>query len=86
MARTNNNPPQNDHGGKKPRGDAEMALQACKICGEIGHTLGNVMNSALTMIRAIQLRNVPWPRLLVSYAMEPIMFLLNVTFTPWCND
>jgi hypothetical protein len=37
MASTNNNLPQNDHGGKEPRGDAEMTLRAYKICGEIGH-------------------------------------------------
>jgi hypothetical protein len=38
MASTNNSLPQNDHGGKEPRGDTEMTLRACKICGEIGHT------------------------------------------------
>jgi hypothetical protein len=38
LASTNNNLPQNDHGSKEPRGDAEITLQACKICGEIGHT------------------------------------------------
>jgi hypothetical protein len=38
LASTNNSLPQNDHGGKEPRGDAEMTLRACKICGEIGHT------------------------------------------------
>jgi hypothetical protein len=38
MASANNSLPQNDHGGKKPRSDAEMTLQACKNCGEIGHT------------------------------------------------
>jgi hypothetical protein len=37
MASTNNNLPQSDHGGKEPRGDVEMTLQACKRCGEIGH-------------------------------------------------
>jgi hypothetical protein len=38
MASTNNNLPQNDHGSKEPRDDAEITLRACKICGEIGHT------------------------------------------------
>jgi hypothetical protein len=38
VASTNNSLPQNDHGGKEPRGDVEMTLQACKRCGEIGHT------------------------------------------------
>jgi hypothetical protein len=35
---TNNSLPPNDHGGKTIRGDVEMTLQACKRCGEIGHT------------------------------------------------
>jgi hypothetical protein len=38
MASTNNCLPQNAHGGKEPRGDVEMTLRACRICGEIGHT------------------------------------------------
>jgi hypothetical protein len=38
LANTNDNLPQKDHGGKEPRGDVEMTLQACKRCGEIGHT------------------------------------------------
>jgi hypothetical protein len=38
VASTNKSLPQNDHGGKEPRGDVEMILQACKVCGEIGHT------------------------------------------------
>jgi hypothetical protein len=37
VASTNNSLPRNDHGGKEPRGDVEMTLQACKRCGEIGH-------------------------------------------------
>jgi hypothetical protein len=37
MVSSNNSPPQNDHGSKEPRGDAEMTLRACKIYGEIGH-------------------------------------------------
>jgi hypothetical protein len=37
VASTNNSLPQNDHGGKEPRGDVEMTLQACKRCGKIGH-------------------------------------------------
>jgi hypothetical protein len=37
LASTNNNLPQNDHRGKGPRDDVEVTLQACKICGEIGH-------------------------------------------------
>jgi hypothetical protein len=38
VASTNNSLPQNDHAGKTTRGDIEMTLQACKRCGEIGHT------------------------------------------------
>jgi hypothetical protein len=38
LANTNHSLPQDDHGGKEPRGDAEMTLRACKVCGEIGHT------------------------------------------------
>jgi rubrerythrin len=38
MTSTSNILPQKDHGGKEPRGDVEMTLQACKRCGEIGHT------------------------------------------------
>jgi hypothetical protein len=38
VASNNNSLPQNDHGGKTTKGDVEMALQACKRCGEIGHT------------------------------------------------
>jgi hypothetical protein len=59
MASTNNSLPQSDHGGKEPRYDVEMTLQACKVCGEIGHTLRNVKNNALIVIRITQLENVP---------------------------
>jgi hypothetical protein len=38
LASTNNNLSQNNLGNKEPRGDAEIRLQAYKICGEIGHT------------------------------------------------
>jgi division protein CdvB (Snf7/Vps24/ESCRT-III family) len=38
LASTNNNLPQNDLGSKEPRSDAEITLQACKNCREIGHT------------------------------------------------
>jgi hypothetical protein len=38
MASTSNNLPQNNLGSKEPRGEAEIAPQSCKICGEIGHT------------------------------------------------
>jgi hypothetical protein len=38
LASTNNNLPQNNLGSKEPRDSAEITLQACKICGEIGHT------------------------------------------------
>jgi hypothetical protein len=38
MASTNNSLPENDHGGKEPKGEVEMTLRACKRCGEIGHT------------------------------------------------
>jgi hypothetical protein len=38
VASANNSLSQNDHSGKTTRGDVEMTLQACKRCGEIGHT------------------------------------------------
>jgi hypothetical protein len=38
LAGTKNNLPQNDLGSKDPRSDAEITLQACKNCREIGHT------------------------------------------------
>jgi hypothetical protein len=38
VASTNNSLPQDDHGGKPTKVDVEMTLQACKRCGEIGHT------------------------------------------------
>jgi sortase (surface protein transpeptidase) len=38
MTSTSNDLPQSDHVVKKPRGDAEITLLACKIYGEIGHT------------------------------------------------
>jgi hypothetical protein len=38
LASTNDNLPQNKLGSKEPRGEAEITLLACKICGEIGHT------------------------------------------------
>jgi hypothetical protein len=38
VASNNNSLPQDDHGGKTTRVDVEMTLQACKRCGEIGHT------------------------------------------------
>jgi hypothetical protein len=59
VASTNNTLPQSDHGGKEPRYDVEMTLRACKVCGEIGHTLRNVKNNALIVIRITQLENVP---------------------------
>jgi hypothetical protein len=37
LASTNNNLPQNNLGSKEPRGEAEITLLACKICGEIGY-------------------------------------------------
>jgi hypothetical protein len=38
MASGNNNLSQNNLGSKEPRGDAEITLHACKICGKIGQT------------------------------------------------
>jgi hypothetical protein len=38
VASANNSLPQNNHSGKTTRGDVEITLQACKRCGEIGHT------------------------------------------------
>jgi hypothetical protein len=37
LASTNNNLSQNSLGSQEPRGEAEITLLACKICGEIGH-------------------------------------------------
>jgi hypothetical protein len=34
---TDNNLPKSNLGSKEPRGEAEITLLACKICGEIGH-------------------------------------------------
>jgi hypothetical protein len=41
VASTNNSLPQDEHGGKPTKVDAEMTQQACKRCGEIGHTSKN---------------------------------------------
>jgi hypothetical protein len=38
LASINNNFPQNNLGSKEPRDEAKIALLACKIYGEIGHT------------------------------------------------
>jgi hypothetical protein len=38
VASTNNSLPQDDHSEKLTQVDAEMTQQACKRCGEIGHT------------------------------------------------
>jgi hypothetical protein len=38
LAVTDNNLPKNNLGSKEPRGEAEITLLACRICGEIGHT------------------------------------------------
>jgi hypothetical protein len=38
VASTNNSLPQDDHDGKPAKVDVDMTLQACKRCGEIGHT------------------------------------------------
>jgi hypothetical protein len=38
LAVADNNLPQNNLGSKEPRDEAKVALLACKICGEIGHT------------------------------------------------
>jgi hypothetical protein len=37
LASTNNNLPQNNHGGKEPGGETETTMLACKSYGEIGH-------------------------------------------------
>jgi hypothetical protein len=37
LAVANNNLPRNKLGSKEPRDNAEITLQACKNCGEIGH-------------------------------------------------
>jgi hypothetical protein len=37
LASTNDNLPQNNLGNNKPRDNAKKTLQACRICGEIGH-------------------------------------------------
>jgi hypothetical protein len=38
LASTNDNLPQDNLGSKEPRGETEITLLACKLCGEIGHT------------------------------------------------
>jgi hypothetical protein len=38
VASTYNSLPQDEHGGKPTQVDVEMTQQACKRCGEIGHT------------------------------------------------
>jgi hypothetical protein len=38
LASNNDNLSQNNVGSKEPRGEVEITLLACKICGEIGHT------------------------------------------------
>jgi hypothetical protein len=37
LAVADNNLSQNNPGSKEPRGEVEITLLACKICGEIGH-------------------------------------------------
>jgi hypothetical protein len=37
LASTNSNLPQNNLDNKEPRDSAKITLQACRICGEIGH-------------------------------------------------
>jgi hypothetical protein len=41
LASTNNNLPQNHHGSKEPRGDAEITLQACRIYEKEEHLSRN---------------------------------------------
>jgi RNA polymerase subunit RPABC4/transcription elongation factor Spt4 len=84
LASTKNNLSQNNLGSKKPRGDAEITLHACKNCGEIGHTFKEWHEQC--PYYDTNHSNQEWPRLLISYAMESIMSPLNVTFTPWCNE
>jgi RNA polymerase subunit RPABC4/transcription elongation factor Spt4 len=86
LANSNDNLPWKDHGGKEPRGDVEMTLRACNVCGEIGHTSKDYHEQCPYCDTSHQLENVPWPKLLVSYAKESIMFLLNISFIPRCNE
>jgi hypothetical protein len=50
LASTNKNLSQNNLSSKKPRDRAEITLQACKICEEIGHTSKECDDSSLTVI------------------------------------
>jgi hypothetical protein len=86
LAITTNNLPQNNLGSKEPRDEAKITLLACKICGEIGHLSEECQEQCHHSILATQLENVPWPMLLVSYAMESTMYPVNVNFTPRCNE
>jgi hypothetical protein len=89
MASTNNNLPQNDHGSKEPRDDAEITLQACKTCGEIGHISKECHEQCPYYDTSHPIEKCTMTQFTCSYAMESIMFLLNVTFTPtvqWMNQ
>jgi hypothetical protein len=86
MASTNNNLPQNDHDSKKPRDDAEITLQDCKIYGEIGHTFKESHEQCSYCDTSHPLEECPMAMLLVPYATESIMFLLDVIFILRCND
>jgi hypothetical protein len=86
VASTNNSLPQNDHGGKTTRGDVEMTLQACKRCGEIGHTSKDCHEQCPYYDTSHPIGECPMSKLLVSYAKESIMFLLNVSFIPRCDE
>jgi hypothetical protein len=59
LASTNNSLPQHDHGGKTTRGDVEIALQACKRCGEIGHTSKDCHEQCPIVMQATHMENVP---------------------------
>jgi hypothetical protein len=59
LVNTNDNLPRKDHGGKEPRGDVEMTLQACNVYGEIGHTSKDYHELCPYYDTSHQLENVP---------------------------
>jgi hypothetical protein len=86
LASTNNSLPQNDHGSKEPRGDAEMTLQACKIRGEIGHMSKECLEQCSYCDMSHPIKECAMAQVTCFLCKESIMFLLDVIYTPWCNE